>query len=88
MRRLASFLREIDHPLSPADAAALAINQWIAAERGQLNRTAPVPTRGYQWKSLFLPEGTELRMHAAGRSFYARVEGDELVFDGHPVSPR
>ncbi|PWF54672.1 hypothetical protein C7C56_005815 [Massilia glaciei] len=44
--------------------------------------------RGYQWKSLFLPESTELRMTCAGQTFYARVEGDEIVYQGRPVSPR
>ncbi len=46
------------------------------------------PSRGYQWKSLFLPHGTELRMTTSRQSGYARVVGDKIMFDGFSVSPR
>lgn len=38
------------------------------------------PTRGYQWKSLFLPSGTELRMSTRDSMHYARVSGDDIIF--------
>jgi hypothetical protein len=88
MRRLAEFLSETGSMLSPTDAATMAINQWIAFERGQLTATAPTPTRGYQWKALFLPAGTELRISFGGDYFYARVEGDAIIYRGRAVSPR
>jgi hypothetical protein len=88
MRRLAEFLRETGSALSVTDAATMAINQWIAVERGQLSAAAPTPTRGYQWKTLFLPEGTELRVISGGEHAYARVEGDEIIHQGRAVSPR
>lgn len=88
LRRLAAFLKENGRKMSMVDATALAINQWIATERGQLMEGTLMPTRGYQWKSLFLPEGTELRINCAGQSFYARVEGDAIIFQGQAVSPR
>ncbi|MCG2586732.1 hypothetical protein [Massilia sp. TS11] len=44
--------------------------------------------RGYQWKSLFLPEGTQLRVCYAGRYHVAQVEGDDIIYAGRPLSPR
>jgi hypothetical protein len=88
LRRLAAFLQETGSQLSPGEAAAIAINQWIATERGQLNLLTPTPTRGYQWKSLFLPEGTELRINFAGISHFARVVGDHIIYGGQRLSPR
>jgi hypothetical protein len=88
LRRLAQFLAESGNPLSPTDAATQAINEWIAAAKGQFTNLVPTPTRGYQWKSLFLPHGSELRMTFEHRSFYARVEGDAILYQGRSVSPR
>ncbi len=45
-------------------------------------------SRGYRWKTLFLPDGTDLRMETARATYYARVEGDQIIFDGRSVSPR
>jgi hypothetical protein len=66
----------------------MAINQWIASERGQLTSIAATPTRGYQWKTLFLPDGTQLRITFGGDNFYARVREDAIIYQGRPVSPR
>jgi hypothetical protein len=88
MRRLADFLQVSGSRMSPTEAATLAINEWIAAAQGRFTNLAPTPTRGYQWKTLFLPEGTELRMRFGGRSFYARVERDAIWYQGQRVSPR
>jgi hypothetical protein len=43
---------------------------------------------GYQWKELFLPEGTELRMSCDGDVHHARVTGDAIFYQGRRVSPR
>ncbi|HZV66271.1 MAG TPA: hypothetical protein VFG03_15300 [Telluria sp.] len=54
--------------------------------------TAPIVprsgVRGYQWKCLFLPDGTELRMRFGGEVFYARVLEDAIVYQGQRLSPR
>ena len=42
---------------------------------------------GYQWKSLFLPHGTEVRMSTEAGSFYAQVDGDVILHKGKSVSP-
>jgi hypothetical protein len=44
--------------------------------------------RGYQWKELFLPDGTDVRMRCDGEVHHARVSGDSIVYRGRPVSPR
>jgi hypothetical protein len=50
-------LRESGSTLSPSEALIKAVQQWIAKSRADA-----IPTRGYQWKQLFLPEGTRLRL--------------------------
>lgn len=47
----------------------------------------PSRSRGYQWKALFLPSGSRLRMSCDGKSHYAEVHGDDIVFGGRSVSP-
>ena len=80
---LSDFLRTSGSTLGTGDAMISAIKQWIAAERA-----VTTPDRGYQWKRLFLPDGTRLRMHHADRWFYADVIADRLIYQGRPVSPR
>lgn len=43
--------------------------------------------RGYQWKTLFLPEGTVLRSWSYGEHNYARVQGDRIMHRGCPLTP-
>jgi hypothetical protein len=88
MRRLAEFLASSGSPLTAAEAASKAIDQWIASQRGQLLDLPIGSPHGYRWKTLFLPEGTRVRMHCAGKNFDATVEGDDLVFEGRSMSPR
>jgi hypothetical protein len=89
MRRLAAFLRETGSTLSPAEAANEAIDEWIARRRGHLPDIDldHESTQGYRWKELFLPAGTKLRMHRDGSAFDAQVQGNELMYQGRPVSP-
>ncbi|MYM82171.1 hypothetical protein GTP44_09430 [Duganella sp. FT50W] len=49
--------------------------------------TATAVSRGYQWKQVFLPNGTELRAIHAGRSTYAKVEDEQILSDGAPTTP-
>jgi hypothetical protein len=42
---------------------------------------------GYQWKSLFLPEGTLLRSWSYGEHRIARVVGNRILHEGRSVSP-
>lgn len=61
---------------------AIAIEQRLATADGTEH------SRGYQWKSLFLPHGTELRMTSSRHTGYARVVGDNIMYEGASVSPR
>ncbi len=44
-------------------------------------------SKGYQWKQLFLPNGTELRATFCGKSTYAKVQDEVIISDGAPTTP-
>ncbi|GJI95708.1 hypothetical protein RugamoR57_24260 [Duganella caerulea] len=79
---LCDFLHQSGSPLTPAEAIAGAIKLWIAKSREDA-----APVRGYQWKQLFLPDGTRLRVHSGDTWQGAEVIGDDLIFRGEAVSP-
>jgi len=83
LRELRQFLSRSNKPLPLADAMRTAINEWIARQPD-----VDQPHCGYQWKQLFLPSGTQLRLHHRGRNYYAHVEGDQIIFKQRCVSPR
>lgn len=66
----------------PAEVIAIAIRNFLSTQLSKPN------TRGYQWKTLFLPEGTDLRMRYLGQWYHAKIEGDDLMYAGESVSPR
>jgi hypothetical protein len=73
------------HDLSETLNAAL--DFWLDAKTALPPGADPAQLRGYQWKSLFLPEGTVLRSWSYGEHNYARVEGDKIMHEGRSVSP-
>ncbi|HEX5345312.1 MAG TPA: hypothetical protein VFX55_22635 [Duganella sp.] len=79
---LRSYLRDSGSTLSPSEALIKAVQLWIAKSRADA-----IPARGYQWKQLFLPEGTRIRMQVRGCWHTAAIIGDELVYKGDPISP-
>lgn len=87
LRHLSAFLQEIESELTVEQAATMAINQWIAAARGHPANISLPPMRGYQWKALFLPEGSGLRMYLDGQFHYAQVDGDKIFYQGRSVTP-
>ncbi|NVD97097.1 hypothetical protein HUX62_03655 [Massilia sp. BJB1822] len=80
---LCDFLKARGSTLALDEALSCALRQWMAVQSSEADAD-----RGYQWKRLFLPSGSRLRMQYAGQWFYAEVEGDELFFEGQSVSPR
>ena len=42
---------------------------------------------GYQWKQVFLPDGTRLRASFKGQAYFADVKGEVIVHGGHAMSP-
>lgn len=95
VNQLAVHLRKSGSMQTVAQAADAAMRAWIAADTPQAPAPAPIPdsadpapTQGYQWKTLFLPSGTELRMSTRESTCYARVVGDDIIFRSRRVSPR
>lgn len=70
-----------------SEALNTALEFWLNAKNELPAGADPGGMRGYQWKSLFLPEGTVLRSWSYGEHNYARVEGDQIIHEGRSVSP-
>jgi hypothetical protein len=84
---LAAYLQESGSGADIEDLAATAIGEWVVQARTRASAGGAGLDRGYQWKGLFLPSGSMLRMSCGGESRYAEVQGDEIIFDGRSVSP-
>ncbi len=65
-----------------------ALQAWLASAAVADPKAAMAATRGYQWKSLFLPEGTLLRVQYGDQYAVAAISGDHLVYQGRRYSPR
>lgn len=83
--RLLQYAEAHQAELGAGELAAIAIEEWLARAEGG---DAPcVRLRGYQWKTVFLPEGTQLRVWNRSGFAYAEVIGDRVVHLGDAVSP-
>jgi hypothetical protein len=87
LQELADHLKMSGNTNSIAQVTNDAIRAWIDADKARSPQAAE-PSRGYQWKTVFLPDSTELRMECAGTKHYARVVGDNIIYAGRSVSPR
>lgn len=67
------------------EIAALAVTDWLA--RNAPGTIAMPKTRGYQWKQLFLPDGTVLRTIYQGKNHHCSVDEDNIRYDGKETSP-
>lgn len=85
--RLIEFLRTRSDSKDVSEALNTALEFWLNAKNELPAGADPAGMRGYQWKSLFLPEGTVLRSWSYGEHNYARVEGDQIIHEGRSVSP-
>jgi hypothetical protein len=61
---------------------------WLEQVTRDDPETAHEAARGYQWKSLFLPDGTLLRFYYKGQYEEASVVGNEIRYQGWAYSPR
>lgn len=86
---LAAFLRAQGDARDPVLAVWDAIDYWLenASWKPELLNQAQPSNLGYQWKGLFLPDSTEVRMQYKGDWYYAMVEGDKLIYEGEPITP-
>lgn len=78
------------------DVAETVVNdlilQWLAQQSGTAPPAAAAISahaggEGYQWKRLFLPDGTRLRTSFRGHQRFARVEGAAIISDGAIMTP-
>lgn len=86
LHRLLNYLRPSGSDLDATAAADQAIREWLDRMYHEGGKPELAPT-GYHWKSLFLPEGTRLNVFCKGDQGYAHVVGDQLFFQGEPISP-
>ncbi|PTU27724.1 hypothetical protein [Stenotrophobium rhamnosiphilum] len=84
---LSDFLRNAGDPRDPVTVVTVAIDYWLSNAESKPELLSLTNSNGYQWKSLFLPDQTQIRMAYKGTNHYAKVEGDELIYDGTPTSP-
>lgn len=67
------------------EIAAEAISEWMRRHNPD---AIPMPlVHGYQWKSVFLPDGTLLRTVSGGKNHHCLIEGDKILYNGQAVSP-
>jgi hypothetical protein len=67
------------------EIAAEAIDEWM--RRHDPDALALTVATGYQWKNLFLPNGTLLRTVFGGKNHHCLVEVDRIFYNGQAVSP-
>lgn len=84
---LVEFLRSKDDPRDPVEVVSIAIMYWMDNADWKPELLVESDARGYQWKNVFLPEGTQIRMQYQSAYSYAKVEGDDLTYQGSPISP-
>ena len=84
---LVDFLRSNGDARDPVIVIADALDYWMDNASWKPELLMESVSRGYQWKSLFLPDRTEIRMQYKGAYFYAIIENDALIYNGKPISP-
>jgi hypothetical protein len=58
------------------------VKRWLATETQKLATQRFVSTlHGFQWKTLFLPEGTFLRRSHGDNVEFAKVSGNRIISD-------
>jgi hypothetical protein len=67
------------------EIGAAAIREWMT--RNNPESFVMPATSGYQWKHLFLPNGTLLRTIFNGKNFHCLVEQDRILYNGEVTSP-
>jgi hypothetical protein len=65
-----------------------ALHAWLQKTTCEDPQAAHAAARGYQWKSLFLPEGTLLRFDYRWETYEAQVRGNKIIYQGRAYSPR
>ena len=76
------YLMETRPGIKPDAFVTDLVNRWLAVEmeRSALRERGQAK-RGFQWKNVFLPEGTNLRTSYRDTIEFAKVIGDKIVSD-------
>ncbi|WP_109477923.1 hypothetical protein [Paraburkholderia sp. C35] len=84
---LVDFLRSNGDSRDPVLVVTEAIDYWMENASWKSELLKKSATLGYQWKEVFMEDGTEVRMQYKGQYYYAKVEGDQLIYEGAPTTP-
>jgi hypothetical protein len=82
-------LMDTRRDVTPEKFVADLVKRWLAVEneRAALRRDGPA-LRGFQWKNVFLPDGTHLRTSHGDTIEFAAVRGDRILSDdGNVFTP-
>jgi hypothetical protein len=82
------FLRTSGDRRTVSEVAEQTLLAWLQQAACNDPEAAQAVARGYQWKSLFLPEGTCVRFDYQRQTYHAEVRGDRIVYQGVAYSPR
>jgi hypothetical protein len=64
------------------------LQRWLVIEKERLAlRRDGHPLNGFQWKGVFLPDGTNLRTSHGSRTDFAKVVGERIVCEREFVTP-
>lgn len=64
-----------------------AIRNYLRTPSPEQEQPAAPTEAGYQWKQVFLPDGTRLRASFDGEYYFAEVREGKVVYDELPMSP-
>ncbi|MFC0167336.1 hypothetical protein ACFFKC_04515 [Pseudoduganella danionis] len=87
LRRLIQHMQRHGQPPDVSAAINTALKFWLDESVKLASEPSAARQRGYQWKTVFLPEGTILRSWSYGEHNYAEVIGDQIIHQGRSVSP-
>lgn len=73
------FLMDTRPGVKPGPFVVELVKRWLATETARLALRSEQATRGFQWKNVFLPEGTTLRTSHCDVVEFAKVVGDRIV---------
>jgi hypothetical protein len=84
---LVDFLRSNNDPREPTAVVEECIRYWMDNASWKSELLATSADKGFQWKELHLPAGTQIRMSYRGKYHYAQVTGDSMIFEGKATTP-
>lgn len=64
-----------------------ALYEWMTSQKTASELMQSTELQGYQWKQVFLPDGTCLRAVVNGKHVIARVNGSAVIHEDKRVSP-